>query len=656
MRRTLFATAAIAVPLLAHAQDNATNLPDEVVTATRVPTLIEQIPAGVTVIDRATIDARGYNTLVEALGAVPGMHIVQSGGQGGNASAFVRGTDSDQVLVLRDGVPINDPSDPNGAYNFGVDTLGDVDRIEVVRGPMSSLYGTSAMGGVINIITRRAAGAPVATATLATGYPRAFQGAAGLSGQTGIFDYNLGVENMSDRGFDTTPRRESIYTGALNPYRSTTGIIEVGVTPIEGTRISALLRGRTSTFSIDELGFPNYDPNFYHGIDDSVFGRLGVSSTLFNGVWETNLFIARLQTNRQYIEPLEAADPNQVQGDNRYHGRRTDLQWNNTVHLPDYGPSANGTLVVGVEHTLDNSRSSLNESFFGVPLIQSTDASATSNAGHAGIQTTLLHRLAFTADLRQENARYGGGAFTWRAGGVLSVPEVLSRFKATYGTAFHAPSLFDLFGVDNNGYVGNPNLLPERSAGYELGWAVDLPAFGRPDAATIDATYFNTQIRDLIQVVFNSTFTASTTENIASAHIQGGETTVTLRPASWFQAIFGYTYVNAINVQNDSTLLRRPRNQFTVNVRATPLPGLTIAPELIYTSAFQDFLSDDNGFPAGIGRSPGGTIVNMTITYAVLPQVTLFVNGHNLTSSHFEPANGFQTAGLQLLMGVRVRY
>ncbi len=345
-----------------------------------------------------------------------------------------------------------------------------------------------------------------------------------------------------------------------------------------------------------------------------------------------------------------------MQGDTRYHGRRTDLQWNNTVHLTDYGPSTNAALVFGAEHTLDNSRSDLNEAFFGVPFVQSTDASATSNAGHAGVQTTLLHRLTFTADLRQENARYGGGAFTWRAGGVLSVPEVLSRLHATYGTAFHAPSLFDLFGVDNDGYVGNPNLLPERSAGYELGWAIDAPVFGRPDGATIDTTYFNTQIRDLIQVVFNSTFTASTTENIASAHIQGTETTLTLRPTSWLQAIFGYTYIDARNVQDNSLLLRRPQNQLSVNLRATPLPGLTIAPELIYTSAFQDFLSDDNGFPAGVGRSPGGTIVNMAVTYAVLPQVTLFVNGHNLTSSRFEPANGFQTAGLQLLMGVRVRY
>ena len=142
MRRMLFANFAVAIPIDANAQDtpalDAGMLPDQVVTATRIPTLIEQIPAGVTVIDRAAIEAHGYGTLVDALDAVPGLHVVQSGGPGANASVFIRGTNSDHVLVLRDGMPINDPSDPDGAFNFGVDTLADVERIEVVRGPMST--------------------------------------------------------------------------------------------------------------------------------------------------------------------------------------------------------------------------------------------------------------------------------------------------------------------------------------------------------------------------------------------------------------------------------------------------------------------------------------------------------------------------------------
>ena len=104
-------------------------LPEVVVTATRVSTDIENIPAGVSVVDRTTMETRDYNTLVDALSALPGLHVVQSGGPGGNASVFIRGTNSDHVLVLIDGMPINDASDSNGAFNFGVDTLGDIERI-----------------------------------------------------------------------------------------------------------------------------------------------------------------------------------------------------------------------------------------------------------------------------------------------------------------------------------------------------------------------------------------------------------------------------------------------------------------------------------------------------------------------------------------------
>ncbi len=126
-----------------------------VVTATRIPTPVLDIPAGVSVIDRQTIEERGYTTLTEALSAVPGVHVSQSGGPGGNASVFVRGTNSNAVLVLRDGMPLNDASDSSGAFNFGVDTLADVERIEVIRGPMAALYGSGAIGGVINLISRR---------------------------------------------------------------------------------------------------------------------------------------------------------------------------------------------------------------------------------------------------------------------------------------------------------------------------------------------------------------------------------------------------------------------------------------------------------------------------------------------------------------------
>jgi vitamin B12 transporter len=660
MRRALLAAALLPIPAFAHpafAQTPPTvTLPEVVVTATGTPTLLDRIPAGVTVIDRATIEARGAGTLVEALGAVPGVTVAQSGPSGGNASAFIRGTNSNHVLVLRDGMPINDPSDPGGLFNFGVDTLADVERIEMVRGPMSSLYGSGAIGGVINLITRRGQGRPAATVEIAGGLPAQARGAASLSGSTGRFDYSLSAEARDEAGFDSIPRRQSVHTGARNPFRSATGTVNLGFTPMDGTRIGLFLRGRSSTFLLDSQGFPAYDANAYRGFDTTVQGRLSVSHMLLDGAWQTIFSLGRLHSDRHYKQPLEPGDPNFTTSDARYHGRRTELRWDNTLKLPQAGPATDSALVFGAVHTEDSSTSTLVANFAGFPYANSIRSSATSDAGHVGGQTTLWNRLTVTGDIRAEEGRYGGGTVTWRVGAVLAVPEIASRFRASYGTAFRAPSLYDLFGQDTSGYIGNPNLKPERSEGYELGWAIDLPGGGRPDAGTLDVAYFNSRIRDLIQIVYGPGFTSSTSQNVAHARAQGIEASLTLRPAPWLDATIAYTWTETRDLTTGTALLRRPHDQVSINARITPLPGLTLTPELIYTGAFRDFLIDDNGFPIGNGRAKPGTVLNLGITYALTEQLTLFGAGRNLGGSRFEPANGFQMPGTTLIAGVRARF
>lgn len=659
-KRVLLLSAVLAVPALATQAQDATILPTVVVTATRIPTLIESIPAGVTVITRATMQARGYTTLSDTLSTVPGVHLVPSGGPGGVASAFVRGTNSGHVLVLRDGIPVNDPSDPGGQFNFGVDTLDDVQRIEVVRGPMAGLYGSGAIGGVINLITRHGAnrpdGKPRVTGELAYGLPRAVRGAIGLSGTVGKFDYNLNVAHRDDASFDTTPKRESVHTGARNPYRATTASIDFGYTPVEGTRVSVYLRGRSARFNLDDVGYPAFDSTQYVGTDDNAFGRLAVASRLFDGRLETRLSLSHLWSDRHYLQALEAADPSQASGDTKYRGRRTTLQWDNTLHLPEYGFATGNALLFGYSRTEDFSRSHLNVVSGGFPYISRVDASSHSDAGHVGLQTTLAKRLTLTADLRGEAGTYGGNAFTWRAGAVLAVPEIWSHFKFAYGTGFRAPSLFDLFGVDSSGYVGNPNLKPERSTGWEAGLTVDIPALGRPDFASIGVTYFDNRVRDLITTVFNSSYTAATSANVSHARSTGVETSLTLRPASWIEMVMSYTYTDAHDLSTGARLLRRPQNAASLNARLTPLPGLSIAPEVIFTGPFTDYMVDSAGFPAGVGRAKSGLVVNLTVTQQLKKGLTLFVDARNLGGSRFEPASGYQMPGPSVLAGVRAKF
>lgn len=637
-------------PLPADNQVNA--LGEVVVTATRVPTLAERVPAGVSVVDRATIEARGYTTLTEALGAIPGLRVVQSGPQGQVASVFVRGTNSNHVLVLRDGLQVNDPSDPGGAFNFGADTLEDLERIEVIRGPASGLYGSGAIGGVINLVTRRGEGPTRFVLEGAGGYPRTVLGRAAASGSTGRWDYSLSAESRSDVGFDVTPRRlRTVYSGERDGFRTQLGTVNLGFTPIEGTRISLLLRARSTKSGYDSVGSFD-DPNL-SALDENLYGRFGATSELFQGRWQTSLYLGRNQNDRRFTNLFDVADPGQASGRSTFQGRRTDVQWNNTVRLPDTAATTEGAVTFGYQHINDVARVSVDTVSFGFPFRQSLAAHGDTDAGYAGAQATFLRRLTVTAQGREEATTLAGDRFTWRVGGVLAVPEIWSRLKLAYGTAFRAPALFDRYGVDSVGYRGNPGLRPERSQGYEAGISTDLPLAGRADWATVSVTYFDNKIRDLIQVVFRPSYTSV---NVARASAHGVEAAVTLRPLRWLEADISYTYTDTRDRGTGARLLRRPLNAASLNLRASPLPGLTIAPELLYTGQFQDFITGDDGRSLGVGRARSGLIANLNVTYQVVPALALFAYAKNLGGSRFEPANGFQIGGTSVLVGTRVRF
>ena len=655
MRRIqLIALLSPIIAVSAHADDTVIQQ-QLVVTATRVPTPVLDIPAGVSVIDRQTIEEHGYNTLAEALSAIPGVRVSQSGGAGGIASVFVRGTNSDQVLVLIDGMPINDASDPNAQFNFGVDTLGDVERIEVIRGPMAALYGSGAIGGVINLIMRKGTQEGVhVIGDLSGGYPAQVRGILNTSGIEGPLDYSLTFESQSQRGYDTTPQRMSIFTGTPQGYRDRVLTINLGYTPVDGTRLSLLLRGRAAKFGFDNLGFPTFDDANATGTDDTLLGRAGITSKLFGGTLQTSLFAGRLQDDRRYLQLLNPLDPNLASQDNRYHGYRTDIQWNNTLHLNDLFTSSVLTatdLTFGYEYIGDTAKVRVNSVSGGFPFAQNADASMTTNSGYAGVQTTLLQRLTLTGQIRQD-AVLNDMPFTWRLGAVLAAPEILTHFKVAYGTAFRAPTLFDRFGVDSTGFVGNPTLQPETAQGWEVGFTTDVPIFARTDGITFGATYFNEQITNLIVEQF---VPIETQVNIGSAHIQGVETSLTLRPFAWMTVNASYTFTDAQNADTNERLLRRPQNAASFDASITPLPGLTIAPELLLTGAFQDFLIDNNGFCTTVGTSPHGLIANLAVTYDIAPHVQIYANGLNIFNSRFEPVNGYQVPGASFLAGVRVR-
>lgn len=658
MRKSLALLAVMAgTPVLA--ADTETTLPTLAITASRVPTPLERIPAGVTVITRQQIEDTGFNTLTEALAGIPGMRTSPAGGPGGQASLFIRGTNSNHVLVLRDGMPINDPSEATGAFNFGVDTLSDIERIEVIRGPMAALYGSGAIGGVINMISRRGRGdGPTLEGDLALGLPEQIRGGVVASGVSGPIDYAITAGTQSLRGHDAIPQRMSIYSGTPQGFRDRVGTVHLGWTPVEGTRLSLFLRGRQALFGFNNLGFPTWDTANASGSAESLLARAGVTSELLDGLWQTSLHVGHLRDGRHYRQYLDPLDPNQASGDSRYNAARTDFQWNNTIQLGTVLQSpvvADAALTFGYQHTVDTIRVTASSVSSGFPFDQRADAAMITNAMHLGAQATLWDRIDLSAQVRQDWVA-GSAPTTWRVGGIFRVPEMLTNIKLAYGTAFRAPSLFDRFGVDSFGYVGNPNLRPEHAQGWEAGFTTTLPALGRKAFATLGASYFNQQVQNLITTQFTPVYTSV---NIGSAHVQGVEAELTLRPTDWLTIRTTYTYTDTLAIGADaatgSRLLRRPPHTGSVDMTIIPVPGLSIVPRLVYSGSFRDFLYDDAGFPTTFGTSPGGTVMNIAINYDLTERIRVYVNAWNVLYSRFEPVNGFQTPGPSGVLGIRVR-
>jgi vitamin B12 transporter len=654
-------------PLAAAAQaPTPSQLPDQVVTATRVPTSLERLPAAVTVIDRATIDQRGYTTLAEALAAVPGIAVVPSGGAGQQTSVFMRGTNSRHVLVLLDGQPIADPSEPNGAFNFGDDSLADIERIEVVRGPASVYYGSGAIGGVINLITRRAprdrAFAPFGE--VAAGSSRTVQGFAGAGGtlrsQLGLFDYAATLQSASTRGSNALAGRLATNRGEDDGGRLAGLTTRLGYEPAANTRFEALVRRRETRIGIDDRPDAALDDPNAQGLNMRTNLRLSGTTTLFSGLWTTGLAIGHNRDDRKFSNDPDAENVGKLNSD--FEGRRTLLEFTNTLR-PDLGaPTDDTAFVFGVQRNFDAARSRLTDiGAFGT-FRSDTDADTGSTGFYLGGQTRLFGMLDLTGGVRQDEDDDFGGATTWNLGAVLAVPglPLPVRLRASTGTSFKAPSLEQLyftsfgFGVVSR---GNPNLRPERGRSWEAGIEADLPVPGLR-RATLGVTYFESRVRNQIASVFLPDF-SSTYRNLDRLDVEGIETTVQLAVADWLEVQANYTVLDARETRNRTLRAqRRQQHQGSIALGITPMPRLSVAPEIVFNGNQNDpVLYADSGagnFRGGLTK--GATLVNLTVTYAVQEGLAVFLRGRNLTDQAYEPANSFQITGRTVLAGVRANW
>jgi len=640
--RTLVSCLLVALPASAIAQTAPSIATENIeVTAVRAPLTADATYT----VSSETITAADDTTLAEALTEIPGANLVQAGPPGGVGSLFLRGANSEETLVLRDGVPINDASDPNGAFDFGIDDLADIDRIDIVEGPLATTYGSGAIGGVVNIISKTATldGAHF-TGAVQGGYPGAILADGTLTEKAGPFTAALTIETQSLDGYDPTPPRTSIYTNTQEGYRAQTATLNLGLAATDWLQLFALGRARGATYGFNALGYPTYDADNSTGVANQFFGRIGATLTPWQPLTST-VSLAYQTDNRTYIEPLAAADPNQATVNAKYQGTNFDAQFNNALDLTPYVPIRRATLTFGYEHDANRALSAYDSTSFGFPYASSANAADHTDALYVGALAA-QGRLTLSGQVRHDSTSDAGAATTFNTGADLTLPYNVTA-HAAYGTAFRAPSLFDRYGEDSYGFFGNPDLRPEYAHEFEAG-LIWHPTPG----TTIRSTYFDNRFHGQIDYIYFAT--SYTVENIDRSRADGVENAITTRLLDTLSMTATYTYTDARNLQTGQLLLRRPYNQGAVSASWQPTNDLLIRPEITYTGRDLDYIYNDQGLGVGDGANRPGFLANLAVTYHIRPAVAVFGSLRNLTDSHYEPANGYRVEPTSVLFGIKV--
>lgn len=627
-------SAAIAVLLLALPADAedvpAAGVSPLVITVapTRRAMPIDQVGSSVTVITAQDIARAQRRTVTEILRSVPGLVLTQTGGPGGSATLSLRGTNSNHTKVLIDGIDAGDPSTANGAVDFGKLTAADIERIEVLRGPQSGLYGSDAIGGVVSITTRRGTGTARLTGSLEGGSFGTFNQSAGFDGAAGKVDFAVNLNHLRSNDTPVTPHN------LLPPGRAaigdaseiTTASARLGLAVSDTFSLGLVARYTDAdlTFTGDDYStFPASPAPAQSRSTDTQFLTRGEGRLVsFDGALEQKFGIALTEHDRAIIgyDPL-------VSPPTAYRGERVKADWQAILAV-----GSGQTLTAGLEHQTDALRDN------------GTDAENANRAGYAQIDSAFGGRLFNAISLRLDDNDRFGQVTTWRIAPSFLVTETGTRLKASYGTGFKAPSLSQLFvSYPAFNFFANPDLKPERSTGYDAGFEQSL-VDGR---LRFGATWFDNDITDLITT--NAGFTSL--ENRPSATTRGVESFATLAVTPDLRLRADHTYTLARDVETGSELLRRPKHKASLGLAWDANERVSLAASLLYVGARVDGNRD---FSIQRLRAPAYTTINLAGSYEIDERLTAFARVDNLLDRRAEDPTGFERPPLGVFVGLRM--
>lgn len=602
MNKKSLVMAVAAALILAPIVSKPANAADPViVTATRTAVTADQSLTSVSVITREDIQQRGPADIVDLLRAETGLDIARNGGIGQQTSVFLRGANSNQVLVLVDGVRA--ASATTGAFAWQHLPLSQIERIEIVRGPRASLYGSDAIGGVIQIFTRRGAGA---TAAATAGSYGTYGLEAGYAGGETV-QAGINVANVSSDGFSAQNNGGFSFDPDNDGY--------------DNRNVSAFVQGPLAGSQRFELrgwradGDTEYDIGKTEAVNETLSGAISGDIT---GIWRHKLLFGYA------VDEIEDKSSFPSQNDTR---RRT-TEWQNDIEL-----AKQQLLTLGlswVEETASNS-----DPTTGIVTFNGKTTNRAAFAqwqGHFGSFDTQL------SGRRDDHSSFGGHGTGAAALGMKLTDA--TRIWASYGTAFRAPNANELFHPGFGGFfAGNPDLKPERSRSAEISIASQPTPI---EHTRISA--FLTRTQDLISFT-GTNFQAI---NVAEASMRGVEVEYAATGDAWgFNA--AATFQQAIDEATNDRLLRRPDAKGSLGVSRRLASRVTAGLDLFMSGNRAD-ISATTFNPITL---PGYGLLNLSLNAVLVRDLTLELRGENLTDKEYELADGFNQPGRSWYLTLR---
>jgi vitamin B12 transporter len=642
--KTILLTATILSPVVISAAAHAEEGKDKtiIVTANRGEKPASEVGQSVTVITADDIETRQTVAVADLLRSVPGVTFSRNGGLGTTTSVNIRGADGDQTVALIDGVKINDPSSPGSGFDFGNLLTGNISRIEVVRGSQSVLWGSQAIGGVVNIITREPTEDLTFNANAEYGWRDTGQVVGNASGKFGPVSASVGAGYLRSDGLSAF--NEARGGAERDGYENYGANAKFNIALSEA--ISVDLRGWYSngTAGIDGFAPPTFafgDTNDTAETEELV-GYAGLNAAFLDGRFRNRIGYAYTNTLRENLD-LSGASPFQT-FDAKGTNERLEYQGNFDI-TDGYG------LVFGAE----TEKSSYRTSSFGGPIAR---ADARLDSFYGQFSAAPVQGLKLTAGVRYDDSETFGGKTVFAANGVYSPNDGATTIRASYGEGFKVPSLFQLFSD-----FGNNTLKPESSKGWDAGITQKL----LDGAIEVGATWFHRNTSNQIvfvscgpQVGICTDRPFGTYDNVARARAKGLEFGLTLKPVEALTLQANYSWIDAENKTPSnpaigSLLLRRPKQIVNASLDYKWRMGLETGISVNHTDSSFDADFDAN-FNTVLVKNEGYVLVDLRASYPLTERIALYGRIENLFDEQYETIFLYGTPRRAAYAGVRLNF